>query len=572
MASSYLAEQSSMIIEGFICPECQQDMSSVELLQQHFLQVHSANNKSTTNNQSVYNGNNGKLSNVFAKAKTLISNSFDQNNPFMEENDHSNGQTTNQVISNQNSVISSTSTGPFNTYVSNSSLKKFFGTNQSEGLQISHSKNFKQMRDQTVGRYVIQVNKLLTTLDKLITFDSNKIFDEAKRDNHFKKIVPWVQDEDVKLCPNCAKIFNILHRKHHCRLCGAIMCNQCSKFISLNQAKQLTDPDLFEEYLSNQTVDHEIKLRRSDSITSLNSYFFKSNIKKSEGDQHLSKKNNLQINQIYIRLCFNCSHLVEKKFSSFKDKLSKPLLINHYDELFSYVSEAKRLIPIFKKMSQSLNTGESIYQLNNAEEMRGKLIRIFHQAEFISGLILNFGLEKSQNSNSPKKLIITNKDQIKLQRNIRQYVINFLKENSFTLNQLPSKEDYTNLKARRQTILQEEMKKNEQIKMRQRKLYEETSRHQKDNYNQAVSNPKEVSTISIDNSNGWMPNFKAPTVTSKKTNSCSKLNGSDSENALKIQIQQVECYLDDALKNNKYEEAAILQNNLNELLDQLELN
>ena len=56
------------------------------------------------------------------------------------------------------------------------------------------------------------------------------------------------------------------------------------------------------------------------------------------------------------------------------------------------------------------------------------------------------------------------------------------------------------------------------------------------------------------------------------SNSCSKLNGSDSENALKIQIQQVECYLDDALKNNKYEEAAILQNNLNELLDQLELN
>ena len=124
------------------------------------------------------------LKDVFAKAKTLISNSFDQNNPFMEENDHSNGQTTNQVISNQNSVISSTSTGPFNTYVSNSSLKKFFGTNQSEGLQISHSKNFKQMRDQTVGRYVIQVNKLLTTLDKLITFDSNKIFDEAKRDSN----------------------------------------------------------------------------------------------------------------------------------------------------------------------------------------------------------------------------------------------------------------------------------------------------------------------------------------------------------------------------------------------------
>lgn len=61
MTSSCLAEQSSMIIEGFICPECQQDMSSVESLQHHFLQVHSANNKSSST-QSGSNGNNGQLS------------------------------------------------------------------------------------------------------------------------------------------------------------------------------------------------------------------------------------------------------------------------------------------------------------------------------------------------------------------------------------------------------------------------------------------------------------------------------------------------------------------------------
>lgn len=97
----------------------------------------------------------------------------------------------------------------------------------------------------------------------------------------------------------------------------------------------MTDADLFEKYLSKQAVDHEIKLRRSDSITSLNSYFFKSNKKQVEGEEQLTKKNNLQMNQVYIRLCFNCSHLVEKKFSLFKDKLTKPLLINHYDVRYS---------------------------------------------------------------------------------------------------------------------------------------------------------------------------------------------------------------------------------------------
>lgn len=66
-----------------------------------------------------------------------------------------------------------------------------------------------------------------------------------------------------------------------------------------------------------------------------------------------------------------------------------------------------------------------------------------------------------------------------------------------------------------------------------------------------------------------MPNFK---VSEERQTDSNRNNGNDSNNALRIQIEQVESYLDDALKHNKYEEAAILQNNLNELLDQLELN
>ena len=31
---------SSLVVEGFICPECQQDMTSIELLQAHFELMH----------------------------------------------------------------------------------------------------------------------------------------------------------------------------------------------------------------------------------------------------------------------------------------------------------------------------------------------------------------------------------------------------------------------------------------------------------------------------------------------------------------------------------------------------
>ncbi len=53
---------------------------------------------------------------------------------------------------------------------------------------------------------------------------------------HYKSVVSWVNDKDVHLCPNCAKSFSLLNRKHHCRLCGAIMCNKCSQFISFTLA------------------------------------------------------------------------------------------------------------------------------------------------------------------------------------------------------------------------------------------------------------------------------------------------------------------------------------------------
>ena len=123
-------------------------------------------------------------------------------------------------------------------------MKQYFNSNQHEGYFKSHTSEFKKLRDSTIGRYVVQSNKLLITLDKLITIDLSVFSDENKRDTHYKSIVAWLEDKDVHLCPNCAKGFNMLNRKHHCRLCGAIMCNKCSKFISFTLASIFNNPIL----------------------------------------------------------------------------------------------------------------------------------------------------------------------------------------------------------------------------------------------------------------------------------------------------------------------------------------
>lgn len=55
---------------------------------------------------------------------------------------------------------------------------------------------------------------------------------------HERAIVPWINEKDVKLCPMCAKSFHVARRKHHCRLCGAVMCHTCTIFLSLQDARK----------------------------------------------------------------------------------------------------------------------------------------------------------------------------------------------------------------------------------------------------------------------------------------------------------------------------------------------
>jgi hypothetical protein len=39
---------------------------------------------------------------------------------------------------------------------------------------------------------------------------------------------PWQPDADVSQCPVCGRNFTFLHRKHHCRKCGRVVCAACS--------------------------------------------------------------------------------------------------------------------------------------------------------------------------------------------------------------------------------------------------------------------------------------------------------------------------------------------------------
>ena len=79
-------------------------------------------------------------------------------------------------------------------------------------------------------------------------------------DNKNKKSTPitipkrkpaiWIPDKKVNRCFKCNSNFNILKRKHHCRLCGRIFCSYCTKFTTKlnNLVNTTTPPQNFNTY------------------------------------------------------------------------------------------------------------------------------------------------------------------------------------------------------------------------------------------------------------------------------------------------------------------------------------
>ena len=51
--------------------------------------------------------------------------------------------------------------------------------------------------------------------------------------------VTWVADEAASECMACAEPFSLLRWRHHCRGCGAVVCDKCSGGVLTPQAYKM---------------------------------------------------------------------------------------------------------------------------------------------------------------------------------------------------------------------------------------------------------------------------------------------------------------------------------------------
>ncbi|XP_063378369.1 rabenosyn-5 [Cydia fagiglandana] len=330
------------ILEGFLCPICKADLKTASQLTNHFESLHQEE-------QDVLRS----LKEIFGKAKKIILN-----------NDDADIQETFDRALKFNS-------------------QDYYESNEEQTVGVSRSSTdyFKGVRSARLERYATETNKLLIRLDKLV---GNMPTEPNQRRQHEQEVVPWLDGSSVKLCPNCAKAFNLTRRKHHCRLCGSILCHDCSTFLDINVARSIIDPSV-----PLVPSEHEVTEKTG------------------------------------LRLCEHCYNLIELRKQVQESRNAKTALVQAYEQMRGLMDQAKPAVAMYEKMCQSLFDGESTYNLSDVNAMRGRIGKLAEGVDALSKHIAAFPAEPGTR-------------QAKLYASIRQAATSYIKEELLSLRKLPT--------------------------------------------------------------------------------------------------------------------------------------
>ena len=323
-----------------------------------------------------------------------------------------------------------------------------FPFNGEEPPSRSHLQEFKKIRGTRVDRYATETNRLVVRLDKLLR---DMPGDPARRREHERGVVAWIDEDLVKLCPSCARSFNPVRRKHHCRLCGSVMCQDCSQWVDWDLCRRLTNPASLSSYkaqpernLANGR-DHRdtrsvgtptssrplFRLRRTNSRESLASS--SSSVGARSGGEE-------------FRACAYCKQLLEYRERLQELQTHKPIVAQFYSSLAQHMVAGEELSPKYLTMHASLIQGENTYNLDDAKLLRVRLLKLAENIDLMSKRIESLGRDSIAPEEAPRKF--------RLQQQIRRAAVNFIKETLVGLPSLPSAEEVVKLQEQRQAEMQ----------------------------------------------------------------------------------------------------------------------
>ncbi|XP_048874131.1 rabenosyn-5 isoform X1 [Brienomyrus brachyistius] len=500
MASGYAAsfEGQGEVKEGFLCPLCLKDLQSFYQLQDHYEGEHSGEDRDVK----------GQLKSLVQKAK----------------------KATDKLLRRDGEERADA--GGCESYCGG--VDPLMWEPQELGATRSHLDTFKKYRAARIDHYVIEVNKLVIRLEKLTSFDRTSA-DAAKIRAIEKSVVSWVNDSDVPLCPDCGNRFNMRNRRHHCRLCGSIMCKKCMEFVPLPLAYKLTSGTREALCASGSPGKSQsppaggsAQGSRRGSISSLSSV---SSVLEEKDEER-------------IRCCGHCVEALLKRQERLEEKEHVPSIVQLYEKLRLCIDKVEQKAPEYIQMAESLNSGETTFNLEHANGLRVEVQKYYELIDALSKKILILGVN-DEPPPPPKSQ--------QLQRMVRYSATLFIQEKLLGLMSLPTKEKYEELKAKRKQELEKKLQQEKQAALEAQKRRSELEKTRPGPSTNGET-PQPVKPI-MTKAGGWLP-------------SSSTLHTKNIQDPLLQQIDNIQSFIKQARAAQRVDEVATLEENLRQLQDE----
>lgn len=185
-------------------------------------------------------------------------------------------------------------------------------------------------------------------------------------------ITPWQDDASVTKCLICSVSFHPLtNRKHHCRLCGRIICSLPVKYPQRPQTCSLlfvADPKTGRIEEVDEGVDYGVRRRTTSSSQAMG---------RGSGDGFSEEEKFLK----GVRICRDCRPVLLRHQHK-REVHSAPIFIKLYDAFINLEREIEDALPQFQELMISLNKQER--PTPEASAARKRLLEAFGQYDILA--------------------------------------------------------------------------------------------------------------------------------------------------------------------------------------------
>lgn len=295
------------------------------------------------------------------------------------------------------------------------------GYNDHNGVMVDHTSMFTEIRRKRVERQNLEIQRLEKRLTKLTQLLANPPEEAAAiggsllapvanlagqknvRKQIEQSIVTWEEDAKVPRCPFCQQEFSWSFRRHHCRMCGKVVCSDiqtaCSTEIGLNVDRPLL--------LTNGT--NRLGNEKTPNPTT---------------NGHMS---------VDVRMCRDCKATIFSKRDFAESVAHKPPDQRAYETLRQFERGIKMLMPSFQRALLALQPPADEFSVDRPPPSHAQIQEASKLRKRLTDSFTKYNLAAKR----LRDMKTTSPTQLRLQKNIYTAASSFLHTYMLPMKSVP---------------------------------------------------------------------------------------------------------------------------------------